>query len=31
MRSAPRPYPNFDKLLAMMTNEGGRETTVEAQ
>ena len=25
------PYQNFDKLLAMMTNEGSRETTVEAQ
>ena len=25
------PYQNFDKLLAMMTNEGGRETSVEAQ
>ena len=27
----PPPHPNFDKLQAMMTNEGGRETTVEAQ
>ena len=31
MRSPPPSYPNFDKLLAMLTNEGGRETTVEAQ
>ena len=25
------PYPNFHKLLAMITNEGSRETTVEAR
>ena len=32
MRSPPpSSYPNFDKLVAMMTNEGGRETSVEAQ